>query len=319
MSKVAIQFDGSFASGLGYGKFQDLPDIGGTGVLGYLLGSKLTSAPTKNIFTGATDGTLFGTPGQVGLAQLPGGIVTGSIAGTTLTVSAVAAGVIAVGQQISGSGVTAGTTITALGTGSGGTGTYTVSASQTVSSTTISAYGAYFDMGAQFSRSLFNLNNEITLVAIAKAPATQSLIADDGNTSSLVSVSLLTPGGGGGAQAFGTDANAVAASATAASTLGTDNSSKWSMFAAQFNLTAAQAHIQRSGSARVSSAVVSRASGALGSTTKKLRFGRRPLGATTEASAGAILAIYSKFLTSTDLDDIFAASVAIMADVGETL
>jgi hypothetical protein len=63
--------------------------------------------------------------------------VTGSIAATTLDVTAVGSGVIRVGMLISGTGVTAGTTITALGTGTGGTGTYTVSASQTVSSTTI--------------------------------------------------------------------------------------------------------------------------------------------------------------------------------------
>jgi hypothetical protein len=66
-------------------------------------------------------------------------VVTGSIATTTLTVTAVTSGTLAVGQQISGTGVTAGTTITAFGTGTGGAGTYTVSASQTVSSTTISA------------------------------------------------------------------------------------------------------------------------------------------------------------------------------------
>jgi hypothetical protein len=52
-----------------------------------------------------------------------------------LTVSAVASGSpLSVGQVIAGAGVTAGTTITALGTGTGGVGTYTVSASQTVSS-----------------------------------------------------------------------------------------------------------------------------------------------------------------------------------------
>lgn len=65
--------------------------------------------------------------------------VTGEISGTTLTVSAVASGTLAVGQELTGSGVTAGTRITALGTGTGGTGTYTVSASQTVASTAISA------------------------------------------------------------------------------------------------------------------------------------------------------------------------------------
>jgi hypothetical protein len=60
-----------------------------------------------------------------------------SISTTTLTVGGTVTGTFAVGQVISGVGVTTGTRITALGTGTGGAGTYTVSASQTVSSTTI--------------------------------------------------------------------------------------------------------------------------------------------------------------------------------------
>ncbi len=64
-------------------------------------------------------------------------VVTGSIAGTTLTVSAATTATLAVGSVLSGSGVAAGTYISALGDGEGGEGTYTVSASQTVSSTTI--------------------------------------------------------------------------------------------------------------------------------------------------------------------------------------
>lgn len=66
-------------------------------------------------------------------------IVTASISGTTMTVSAVTSGTLKIGQTIEGSSVTAGTIITAFGSGSGGAGTYTVSASQTVSSTTIYA------------------------------------------------------------------------------------------------------------------------------------------------------------------------------------
>jgi hypothetical protein len=68
-----------------------------------------------------------------------GAVFTGAIAGggTSLNVTAVSSGVIQVGMLITGTGVTAGTTITALGTGTGGTGTYTVSAAQTVASTTI--------------------------------------------------------------------------------------------------------------------------------------------------------------------------------------
>lgn len=69
---------------------------------------------------------------------------TASISGTTMTVTAVGSGTIAVGQVITGTGVTAGTIITALGTGTGSTGTYTVSASQTVASTTITIVGLAF-------------------------------------------------------------------------------------------------------------------------------------------------------------------------------
>lgn len=71
--------------------------------------------------------------------------LTGSISGTTLTVTVVGTGSIAIGQLITGTGVSASppgtfaTYITALGTGTGGTGTYTVSVSQTVSSRSMAA------------------------------------------------------------------------------------------------------------------------------------------------------------------------------------
>ena len=60
-------------------------------------------------------------------------------AGTVLTVTAVISGVLAVGQTVTGEGVTAGTRITALVGGSGGTGTYTVNNSQNIASTNIIA------------------------------------------------------------------------------------------------------------------------------------------------------------------------------------
>lgn len=94
------------------------------------------------------DSTLYGNGWGAGAW---GGITgsasfTGSISGTTLTVSAVASGTLAVGQLIVGAGVSASppgsnaTYITALGTGTGGVGTYTVGVSQTVSSTAMTAY-----------------------------------------------------------------------------------------------------------------------------------------------------------------------------------
>lgn len=69
-------------------------------------------------------------------------VFTGSISGTTLTVTAVTSGTIWPGMLLTGTGVLTGTTITALGNNTNGlTGTYTVSATQTVASTTITGVG----------------------------------------------------------------------------------------------------------------------------------------------------------------------------------
>lgn len=86
-------------------------------------------------------------------------VVTGSISGTTLTVTAVTSGVIRVGNVITGSGISANTRITALGTGTGGTGTYTVNNSQTVASTTITSATAEWTVPAGITRA------KVTVVA----------------------------------------------------------------------------------------------------------------------------------------------------------
>ena len=67
---------------------------------------------------------------------------TGSMSSTTLTVTALLQGApIVVGMYVDGSSVTDGTYITAFGTGTGGTGTYTINQSVTASSTTMYAHG----------------------------------------------------------------------------------------------------------------------------------------------------------------------------------
>jgi len=67
---------------------------------------------------------------------------TGSMSSTTLTVTALLQGApIVVGMYVDGSSVTDGTYITAFGTGTGGTGTYTINQSVTASSTTMTAHG----------------------------------------------------------------------------------------------------------------------------------------------------------------------------------
>jgi hypothetical protein len=68
-----------------------------------------------------------------------GAVFTGAISTTVLTISAMSSGVITIGMQIAGSNTAPGTIIVSFGTGVGGTGTYNVSISQTVTSTTLSA------------------------------------------------------------------------------------------------------------------------------------------------------------------------------------
>jgi len=76
----------------------------------------------------------------IGQGGTIGGTFTGSIALDTLTVTAISAGNIALGQYLTGSGVSAGTQVVQFITGAGGTGTYQVSISQSVSSATLTTY-----------------------------------------------------------------------------------------------------------------------------------------------------------------------------------
>ena len=100
-----------------------------------------SSAVVPNMKAYANYSTAAATFAATGNAPA-GGVVTGSISGTTLTVTGVTSGALAVNQPITGTGVTPGTYITALGTGTGGAGTYTVNNSQTVSSEALSSTSA---------------------------------------------------------------------------------------------------------------------------------------------------------------------------------
>lgn len=72
-----------------------------------------------------------------------GASFTGSISGTTLTVTSVTSGTIQVNDKVYGPGITA-AQITANGTGSGGTGTYTINVSETVASEAMNTTGSLF-------------------------------------------------------------------------------------------------------------------------------------------------------------------------------
>lgn len=112
---------------LPYGAFQDGTD--------QVAGSTTSAYAVRLDTTDYTNGVYIGSRTAVFTGTIDDGTPPG--AGTVLNVTAVTSGTIELGMQLTGTGVTAGTRITAYGTGSGGTGTYTVNTSQEVASTTI--------------------------------------------------------------------------------------------------------------------------------------------------------------------------------------
>lgn len=104
-------------------------------------GATSGSGPTGTGYGPITDGSAvwyWAGAARGTSAGHTGASVTASIASTTMTVSAVGSGTIAVGQTLTGSGVSTATVITGQLTGTpGGVGTYTVYPSQTVASTTV--------------------------------------------------------------------------------------------------------------------------------------------------------------------------------------
>ena len=117
---------------------------GVSGAVAFTFGCKGTSGTGSNcididfsINTGGTYGTTasLATCGANNLQGSPGTYpITGYIAGTTFTVTSAPSGKVGVNTSFYGAGVSLNTYVTALGTGLGGTGTYTVSPSQTLGS-----------------------------------------------------------------------------------------------------------------------------------------------------------------------------------------
>ena len=94
----------------------------------------------------AVQGAVFAVPNVLDVYAIQndtgvtsGATFTGSITGTTLTVATAPSNTIQIGMTITGTGVSDSVVITAFGTGTGGTGNYAVSRSQSVVSTTLLA------------------------------------------------------------------------------------------------------------------------------------------------------------------------------------
>jgi hypothetical protein len=143
---------------------------------------------------------------------------TGSISTTTLTVTSVLSGVISVGDAIFGQGIDQNTVVTALGTGTGGVGTYTVSNSQTVASTAINSVSAPAVFTADIS------GTTMTVSAVASGTLVVGQTLEGANVTNGTIITALGTGTGG------TGTYTVSASQTAASA--TVYSINWSVLPA---------------------------------------------------------------------------------------
>ena len=140
----------------------DLPEVNKTSLAIALLGTtadlaQASGTMTDEAITAVVDkwvelskAALTGTQTVSGAAEAAS--VTGAIASTTLTVSAVSSGTLSVGQSISGSGMTSGTRILEQLSGTpGGVGTYRVNNSQTFASGSITgAAGTAYVAGEDY-------------------------------------------------------------------------------------------------------------------------------------------------------------------------
>ena len=117
---------------------------------------------------------------------------TGSMSGTTLTVTVLGQGApIVVGMYVDGSSVTDGTYITAFGTGLGGTGTYTINQSVTASSTAMYAHGNIaFDDPAPMDLGIGPIGRVYVWDVIPQAAVTNNIAVSQTTTTANQAVTL---------------------------------------------------------------------------------------------------------------------------------
>jgi len=98
----------------------------------------LTNSPAtvgQKVFASLADGSI--STAAAGSTIAAATSTASSIAGDVLTIGGTLTGTFVVGQMITGTGIPADTYITALGTGTGGAGTYTINTSLTIASEAI--------------------------------------------------------------------------------------------------------------------------------------------------------------------------------------
>jgi hypothetical protein len=129
-SSVGAWLLGGSVSGLSLAQLQALSGVLAVTIDGTLRTSSAINLSSATSFSNAAEliSIALGVTGPAGAS------FTGAIAGSVLTVSVVATGALVAGQEVRGAGIATGTLIASFGTGTGGTGTYNLTGTQTVTS-----------------------------------------------------------------------------------------------------------------------------------------------------------------------------------------
>lgn len=167
-----------------------------------------------------------------------------------------------------------------------------------------------------FSRTIFEIADAVTLIAIGKGVTQSSLLADDRASVGNMGIHISA----GNTQFFATDSNAVTINinTNSSATYGTVTNDRWTMYGATMTTTAANTFIQRSGLARAVGTANSRSAGDLGSASKKLRFGRG-YSSSTAAATSPFIGVWTKVLSADEIDRVWSFLSRNMLEVGETL
>lgn len=152
---------------------------GYTGSLSVMIDGYTRTAASVNL-SSATSYSAAATIIQTALNASPAteSTFTGSIAGDTLTVTTVASGTLSVGQTVAGTNVTAGTVITALGTGTGEAGTYIVNTTQTVASESMTTEPTPVVVSFNSTNNALFITSGVTGAASSAAYATGTIAAN---------------------------------------------------------------------------------------------------------------------------------------------
>ncbi len=178
---------------------------GGTGT--YIMSANATATATGITVTSpqhlcgnlttATNGTINNlTINNSGAGVTLGNPITGSVSGTTLTVSAATFNTLRIGQAIAGTGTSPAPTITALGTGTGGTGTYTLSASATAAAGTslIACSDVQIANTLTLTRGLVTTESANVIVGVSGTPGTIASASSASFTGSIAGNTLTVSG-----------------------------------------------------------------------------------------------------------------------------